>query len=67
MQTHNSDRHIVLLQQVHELMRQHSETFWDMFSADETKKMKIFFRGLDPPDQHILEYAAMADAMLNAN
>lgn len=67
MQTHNLDRHIVLLQQVHELMRNSGETFWDMFSADEAKKMKIFFQSLDPPDRQILECAAVADALLSAD
>ncbi len=61
------DRQTVLLRQVHERMRKHSETFWDMFSADESKKMRVFFQSLDPPDQNILHCAAVADALLSAD
>ena len=67
MTNQEPDKLTVLLHQVHEEMRKHGETFWDMFSANESKKMRVFFQSLDSPDQHILECAAMADALLSAD
>ena len=62
-----SARQTVLLNQVHELMAQHSESFWDMFSTGETKEMRIFFLSLSRSDQHILNYVATVDALLGAD
>lgn len=67
MQTTEQNRQTVLLHQVHELMQKHGETFWDMFSHDETKEMRIFFLGLKLSDQATLNYVALVDALLSAD